>query len=151
MVFYRVPPLRSNPIAQFGAAWRPEVRREVGSWGSIKDDHPEPWVDQVKGALGFGGNGKDSRTAHMWIARQTFSEVHPSLGKNAWDTPVAVVLKGLEVVDKIKQVGDTKPWGNGPDFSKMHQDPTFVSAFPGKYLTENYPGIDFFKSCRVAG
>ena len=76
LVFYRVPPLGSNPIAQFGTAQRRAVRAVVDSWGPIKDEASKPGsIPQMKGALGFGGGGPNTRTCHMWVARETFAKV----------------------------------------------------------------------------
>ena len=148
-VFYRVPPLASNPIAQFGVAWKKSTRTLVDSWGPIKDDHPQPWVPQEKGYIGFGGGGPDTRTYHMWLARKNFAAVHPSLGKNSWDTPVARVTSGLSVLDRIEQVGDMAPWGHGPESGKIWADSTVESSFPGEYLKKKFPRIDFFNFCNV--
>jgi peptidyl-prolyl cis-trans isomerase A (cyclophilin A) len=176
MPFYRVPPLQSNPIAQFGVNPSADVSLKVNSLGQIPDDLPvlkdgkpvAPWetmakagpgetkvrIPQKKGAFGFGGNGKDSRGSHMWIVRKTLAEVHPSLGSAVWDVPVAQVvneaaLKAGGVIDQLSIVGDMAPWGNGPDTGRIMQDPTFSTDFPGAYLRKGYPTIDWFKSCRV--
>jgi hypothetical protein len=87
----------------------------------------------------------------MWIARKTFADVHPSLGSNVWDVPVAQVInpEGLDALDKLTQVGDMKPWGNGPDTGRMLQDPSFQTHFPGDYLRKNFPKMDYFVDCKV--
>ena len=54
----------------------------------------------------------------------------------------------------ITQVGDMAPWGDGPQSSKIEADPGFHDdvaggSFPGDYLRNNFPAIDFFQSCTV--
>lgn len=149
MLFYRVPPLESNPIAQFGLAWESATRKEVSGMGSIPDDHPRQLISQEKGHFGFGGGGPDSRTCHMWIARKTFAEVSPMLGKSSWDTSVAQIVSGLSVLDELEQVGDMAPWGDGPETGKIENDPAFETSFPGTYIKQHYPKIDYFNWCRI--
>ena len=64
---------------------------------------------------------------------------------------MAQVTSDLSVLDKLEQVGDMAPWGNGPDSGKIFNDPTLETDFPGEYLTKHYPKIDFWKSCKVVG
>ena len=109
----------------------------------IKDDHPLVKIPTKRGMLGYGGGGNDSRTCHMWVAVAD-SEW---LGKAVWETPVARVISGMDVMDQVEKVGDMQPWGNGPDGSRITNDPTFYSDFPGDYLRNNYPGIDYWEGC----
>ena len=147
MTFFRVPPLASNPIAQFGATPSRGVTSAVAALGRIPDD-PMLGIPVKPGYFGFGGSGKNSRSSHLWVARADF---FGGLGKNPWDTPVARIVNadGIESVSKIAQVGDMKPWGKGPDTARMVADPTFHTDFPGNYLRTNYPNVDWFKGCVV--
>ena len=148
MTFFRVPPLGSNPIAQFGATPLLNVRRTVESWKAIPDDFP--MRQKKRGDFGFGGSGTNSRTHHMWVARDDFANHSPALGKSVWDVPVAEVTnpEGLEAVSKIEMVGDMKPWGDGPDTGEMQRDPTFYTDFPGDYLRKKFPKVDWFIGCK---
>lgn len=169
--FFRVPPVESNPIAQFGVSPNRSMREVLGrTFTKIQDDLPvrregrllPPWmqlagharIPQMKGAFGFGGTGTNSRSVQMWIARRTFLDMHHELGTSVWDVPVAQVvnaaaLKTGGVIDRISVVGDMKPWGQGPDTGKMVGDPLFETDFPGQYLRERFPDIDYFKSCAI--
>lgn len=105
-LFYRVPPLRANPIYQFGLQPNRELARRFSS--TIPDDPPvrcsgeevgriscvaetglERSVGLRQGMLGYGGHGKDSRTSHLWILRRDSKH----LGKASWETPVAEVVR----------------------------------------------------------
>jgi hypothetical protein len=57
----------------------------------------------------------------------------------------------MEHLMEIYEVGDMSPWGHGPEIGKVNADPTFqrMESFPGAYLKEYYPQIDYFKSCEV--
>jgi len=145
MTFFRVPPLQSNPIAQFGVSPLRSVRSKLLSLPSLLDDSPS--VPCKKGYFGFGGSGANSRTHHMWVARETFSRIHPSLGQAVWEVPFAEMISGLDVLDRIHGVGDMKPWGDGPDTGRMLSDPTFETEFPGEYLRRNFPAVDWFLGC----
>jgi cyclophilin family peptidyl-prolyl cis-trans isomerase len=149
MTFFRVPPLPSNPIAQFGQSSSHITARAVEQLPVIPDDpNTRP---QKKGHFGYGGLGPNSRTYHMWVARADFAQFSPQLGKNVWDTSVAEVIndEGLKALDAISVVGDMKPWGNGPDTGLMANDPSFWADFPGTYLRTNFPSVDWFIECNA--
>ena len=100
-----------------------------------------------KGMLGYGGRGKDSRTSHMWVLRRDSAH----LGKASWETPFAEVVAGLDELLQITEVGDMAPWGDGPSTSRIDADPTFheAASFPGEYLRQHYPAIDYWTSCAL--
>eukprot|EP00039_Didymoeca_costata_P025265 m.12740 g.12740 ORF g.12740 m.12740 type:complete len:351 (+) comp4730_c0_seq1:100-1152(+) len=141
-LIYRVPPRRANPLVQFGIAPDDSLRSLYEKY-KVKDDAPWKNGDMERGYIAFAGNGKDSRTCHMFICVKKTG----SLGKRLWETPVARVVEGMDIVDTFHPVGDMQPWGNGPDSGKIFRDKTFRSSFPGEYLTKNYPNIDYFLGC----
>eukprot|EP01063_Lacrimia_lanifica_P013497 TRINITY_DN20141_c0_g1_i1.p1 TRINITY_DN20141_c0_g1~~TRINITY_DN20141_c0_g1_i1.p1 ORF type:complete len:291 (+),score=88.78 TRINITY_DN20141_c0_g1_i1:101-973(+) len=195
MTMFRVPPLGSNPIAQFGTSATPAYRNYLNAHseisGQIRDDPDTELMGryrQLKGHFGYGGSGENSRTYHMWVARAEFQTISKGLGGSIWDISVAETLPagavvkvvadvatpltqaravifgrqphpaasegftdvGPDFLDTVPQVGDMKPWGDGPDTGKMMADPTFSDpgTFPGTYLTEGYPKVGWFKWCR---
>jgi cyclophilin family peptidyl-prolyl cis-trans isomerase len=106
-LFYRVPPIRANPIFQFGLQPNKELSQRPDLTSKIKDDppvrcdgggsdlrcHAEPGLARTtglrRGMVGFGGGGHsgESRTSHLWILRRDSKH----LGKASWETPVAEV------------------------------------------------------------
>ena len=99
-----------------------------------------------RGMICFAGGGQDSRASDLFINRADSEH----LGSASWETPVAEIVGNLDVVDQIEEVGDMAPWGSGPDIGQIQQDPTFTpESFPGDYLKENFPKVDFFKSCAL--
>ena len=47
--------------------------------------------------VSFAGHGQHSRTDQIFIA---YSD-NEDLGKSPWETPIGMVVEGMEVVDKI--------------------------------------------------
>ena len=68
-IFYRVPPIASNPIVQFGLVNKAKLRSKYESH-PIHDDEAFLPAAIKRGYVSYGGSGVHSRTSHMWIARQ---------------------------------------------------------------------------------
>ena len=62
--------------------------------------------------------------------------------------PVPVPVCVCACVRVCDSVYARSPWGHGPNTGQVVQDKTFEGAFPGNYLRDNYPDIDYWKSCR---
>jgi len=99
-----------------------------------------------RGMVVYAGGGPDSRASDLWIARADSEH----LGGSPWETPVGLIIEGIEVIDQIEPVGDMAPWGKGPDPGEISGDPTFTEkGFPGEYLKTGYPEVDYFKGCTL--
>merc|ERR1719440_2574798 len=55
-------------------------------------------------------------------------------------TPVAEVVEGMDVVNRIFKVGEGAPGGPGPDQS-------LVQSQGNTYLNERFPKLSYIKSC----
>jgi hypothetical protein len=66
-----------------------------------------------------------------------------SFGTQLWETPVGLVVKGMDTVAKFYSgYGDMPPWGKGP----TQQD---IRSQGISYIQENFPLIDSFLECKV--
>lgn len=107
---------------------------------TIKDD-PQltPPIAFDEGVVSFAGSGKNSRTSHLFVAYKRTS----SLGTQLWETPIGVVIQGMENLEKLNhEYGDMPPWGNGPEQHKIH-------SLGKAYIEDNFPHLDKFLTCRV--
>jgi cyclophilin family peptidyl-prolyl cis-trans isomerase len=136
-VFYRVPE-RSHPIVQFGLSPNVRLRRE---FATVIPDDPPVWerVPVRRGTLAFAGSpGPPSRSCHMWFAIEGKSY----MGHDSWEPTVGVILgDGATVLDRIKPT-------IGISVGSIESDPTFETAFPGKYLAGK--SVEWFHGCHIA-
>eukprot|EP00040_Diaphanoeca_grandis_P021058 m.112103 g.112103 ORF g.112103 m.112103 type:complete len:384 (-) comp28169_c0_seq2:339-1490(-) len=134
-LFYRVPH-RTHPIAQFGISPSIRLRKEFET--SFKDD-PPTWqhLPIASGMLAFAGGGVNTRSCHFWFAIEGKSY----MGHDAWETPIAHVTTGLDVLQRLT-VTDGQV-----NINQIYNDNTFSSDFPGEYLKRKH--IDWFESCSV--
>eukprot|EP00040_Diaphanoeca_grandis_P024176 m.132635 g.132635 ORF g.132635 m.132635 type:complete len:395 (+) comp29622_c0_seq1:105-1289(+) len=138
-VIYRVPPITSLALAQFGLV--PSKSLDARFRNPIKDD---PLRNEMKkGYIAFAGSGDNSRTSQMWVARTDTT----GLGHSSWETPVARIVEGLDMLDRLYPIGDMNPWGNAPDTNRVYRDKTFYTDFPGAYLRTNFASVDYWKTC----
>lgn len=65
-----------------------------------------------------------------------------SLGTQKWETPVGKVIEGMDSVKKLYSgYGDGPPFGKGPAQGKIQSG--------RRYIEENFPLLDCFKTCKV--
>ena len=65
-----------------------------------------------------------------------------SLGTQKWETPVGKMVEGMENVRNLYSgYGDGPPFGKGPAQGKIHSG--------RRYIEENFPLLDHFKTCTV--
>lgn len=65
-----------------------------------------------------------------------------SLGTQKWETPLGKVVEGMQNVRNLYSgYGDGPPFGKGPAQGKIHSG--------RRYIEENFPLLDYFKTCKV--
>ena len=139
-IFYRV----TESVAQFGIA--PRLQRSQSLRRPIPDDRAAVWPE--RGDIFFATAGKAARTTHLQVVKEPLT-MQTSTAANA-EPVVATVLAGMEVIDRLTRVGESPPTGSGPSPESIVRDPSFVTQFPGKYLTEHHWGrgqIDWWVRC----
>ncbi|MBB5192832.1 cyclophilin family peptidyl-prolyl cis-trans isomerase [Silvimonas terrae] len=139
--FTNVPLFRcvNNFICQFGAM---PPHASAKTYANIPDDPKQPALRAFKrGYLSFAGAGPNTRSTQMFI---TLGDNIGGLGEQAWETPFAQITPASlqsTVAHLNTSYGDMPPWGKGPD-------PQKIAAMDGAtYLTQNYPQLDYIKSC----
>lgn len=139
--FTNVPLFRcvNNFICQFGAI---PPHPGAKTYAPIADDPRQPALRPFKrGYLSFAGAGPNTRSTQMFI---TLGDNVGGLGEQAWETPFAQIMPASvqsTVAHLNTSYGDMPPWGKGPD-------PQKIAASDGAtYLTQNYPQLDYIKSC----
>lgn len=135
--FFRVVP---NFLVQFGIGYTYDQDLKAFANSRIKDDPQlEPPIPFDEGVISFAGSGPNSRTSHLFIA---YGPVK-SLGTQLWETPIGVVIEGMETIRNLNsEYGDMPPWGHGPEQQKIRQG--------GKaYIEQEFPNLDSFIHCRV--
>lgn len=132
IAFFRVIP---NFMAQFGIHGTPAINR-VWQRATIKDD---PVVESNKrGMLSFAKtNRPNSRTTQIFI---NFGDNLNLDGMGF--SPFARVVEGMDVVDKIYQVGEGGPRGPGPSQRKIQQ-------LGNPFLEKKFPKLDYIKGAKV--
>jgi len=140
--FYRVIP---QFLTQFGIAGSSkEMRQKWNGKGPIMDDKHHLKGSFPRGAVSFAGSGPHSRTTQLFISYSKSS----SLGNSPWETPFAVVdEKDMKnVIDKLYSgYGDMAPFNKGGvDYGRYDKE-------GNEYLSENFPSIDYIKSCEIEG
>jgi len=132
IAFFRVIP---NFMAQFGIHGTPAINR-VWQRATIKDD---PVVESNKrGMLSFAKtNRPNSRTTQIFI---NFKDNLNLDGMGF--SPFARVVEGMDVVDKIYQVGEGGPRGPGPSQRK-------IQSLGNTFLKEKFPKLDYIKGAKI--
>eukprot|EP00747_Dinoflagellata_sp_TGD_P168095 gnl/TRDRNA2_/TRDRNA2_193740_c0_seq1.p1 gnl/TRDRNA2_/TRDRNA2_193740_c0~~gnl/TRDRNA2_/TRDRNA2_193740_c0_seq1.p1 ORF type:complete len:203 (+),score=33.69 gnl/TRDRNA2_/TRDRNA2_193740_c0_seq1:81-689(+) len=132
-ILYRVIP---GFLVQFGVAADPQVQK-VWQGKKFQD---EPKMTKFKhGTVSFAGNGKDSRSCHIFIA---FQPNGLSLGNAPHETPIGEVTVGLGVLDKIQQNFRDSKYG---DLTKLQGQ--LVQR--GNAAADSYPKLDRIGQCRL--
>ena len=143
--FFRVAP---RYITQFGPKFNSKVK-----YRTIKDD---PSLvghrDMDFGNVFFAGSGKDSRDDQMVIALCDVNGCKQTgLGHALWEVSLGTIRKaGWPVLERIQESGRPYPklempgltkGATGPDQSRLRNE--------ANYLKEHYPGMEYFKQCRI--
>merc|ERR1712216_771403 len=97
-----------NFMVQFGIHGDPSTMRE---WRdrSIKDGAKMPGISNQRGMVSFATSGANTRTTQLFINFGDNSRLD-AMGF----TPVAEVVEGMDVVDRIVKTGEGAPSGPGP-------------------------------------
>ena len=83
--------------------------------------------------------GPNTRSTQLFIAYEYLD----FLGKEPWEIPFGIIIKGNSIVDNIyKGYGDIPPFGTGPN-----QQILFNQG--NKYIKENFPLTDFIYSTKI--
>jgi len=129
--FFRV---ISGFMAQFGIAGNPDI---AAQWKekTIPDD---PVMESNKrGYVSFATSGENSRTTQMFI-----NLVDNTNLDGMGFSPFAVVVKGMDVVDRIYSgYGEGAPSGRGPNQMKIQLE-------GNRYLKRNFPLLSYVKSVK---
>ena len=133
IAFFRVIP---NFMAQFGIHGDPE---QAGEWrGQRIEDDPKN-QSNTRGMLSFATAGPNTRTTQMFI---NFKDNSRALDSGF--TPFAKVVEGMDVVDKIYQVGEGAPRGPGPSQGLVQSD-------GNSYLKRDFPKLTYIKGAVYMG
>ncbi len=98
-----------------------------------------PRIEFDEGVVSFAGNGKDSRTSHLFVAYGRNS----NLGTQLWETPVGVVIEGMDILRNLNhEYGDMPPYGHGPEQHK-------INSLGAAYIEKEFPHLDKFLKCHV--
>lgn len=125
-------------MAQFGVSSDKEVNA-VWSIAKIKDDPTNK--SNTRGMLTFAMAGKDTRTTQFFI---NFGD-NSRLDKwGAGFPPIAKVVSGMEVVDKIYN-----GYGDMPSQGGRGPDPSRIAAEGIDYLKKNFPKVDYILSTKL--
>ena len=101
---------------------------------TIPDDPQlEPRIKFEEGIVSFAGNGKNSRTSHLFVAYGP----NPYLGREFWETPIGVVVKGMETLRDLNDEYREKP------------EQWKISTLGEEYMREEFPRLDRFLTCHV--
>jgi peptidyl-prolyl cis-trans isomerase A (cyclophilin A) len=130
--FFRVVP---KFIVQFGINGDP-VTMQSWKGKTLQDD---PFVTtNARGTISFATSGKNSRKTQLFI-----NTVDNWFLDKAGFTPVAEVIEGMEVVDKLfAAYGEGAPMGSGPNQS-------LIESEGNKYLASDFPRLDYIKSAKL--
>lgn len=106
-----------------------------------------------RGSIGVSAGTRAGERTHrpLWIAR---ADVRVSLASEGVNSDLFAGCGGVPTAqivntDALDALADMAPIGSGPDLNKMETDPTFRTDFPGSYLRNNYPKIDFIRTCHI--
>ena len=133
IAFFRVIP---NFMAQFGIHGDPE---EAGEWrGATITDDPV-MQSNTRGMITFATAGPNTRTTQMFI---NFKDNRSLDGQGF--APFAKIVEGMDVVDKIHQVGEGAPRGPGPNQGR-------VQSGGNAFLKQNFPKLTYIKGAEYLG
>lgn len=132
--FFRV---IDNFMAQFGIHGDPSV---MNKWKNknIQDDPKHAGIGNTRGRVSFAMAGPNTRSTQFFISFKDNSFLD-----NMGFTPIAEVVEGMDVVDRIFKVGEGAPSGPGPSQGE-------IQAKGNAYLNEKFPRLSYVKSCRFA-
>lgn len=135
--FFRVVP---SFLVQFGISYTKEEELQEFARQTIPDDPPlDPRMPFEEGMISFAGSGENSRTSHLFVAYGPNS----GLGTQLWETPVGIVIQGMENLRKLNhEYGDMPPWGHGPQQHK-------INNLGRDYIEKDFPHVDSFKTCQI--
>jgi cyclophilin family peptidyl-prolyl cis-trans isomerase len=126
--FYRVMP---GYIAQFGASGEPK-RNDKWDSKQLPDDPPRE--KNVRGTVSFAHSGPNTRTHQLFISLKD----NPKLDGQGF-VPIGRVVDGMSVVDSL--------YDDYGDIPKYHN----IARMGNRYLTGNFPELDFIRTARLAG
>ena len=133
--FYRVVP---KFLVQFGISYTTDVDLKHFAQTPIPDDPThDPVIPFQEGTISYAGSGDHSRTSQLFISYGASK----ALGTQKWETPVGMVIEGMENIRNLYSYGDMPPWGKGPVQGKIHSGRS--------YIEDNFPLSDKFLSCTV--
>jgi len=130
--FFRV---IDNFMAQFGIHGD---KRVAEKWRSrtIEDDKPAVKISNKRGRISFATAGPGTRTSQLFI------NFRDNVGLDGMGfTPIAEVIRGMDVVDRIFKVGEGAPSGPGPSQGE-------IQSHGNKYLEKNFPRLSYIKSVK---
>lgn len=123
-------------MAQFGIHGDPSVMHK---WAqkNIKDDKAIAGIGNKRGRVSFAMAGPNTRSTQFFI---NFVD-NDSLDDMGF-TPIAEVVEGMDVVDRLFKVGEGAPQGPGPSQG-------LIQAKGNAYLKDRFPELSYVKSCRA--
>jgi peptidyl-prolyl cis-trans isomerase A (cyclophilin A) len=123
-------------MAQFGLHGDPRVNV---AWESL--NIPDDPVKQTnrRGTLTFANAGPNTRSTQLFI---NYSDDNANLDAMGF-APIGEVVEGMAAVDSLyANYGEGAPDGSGPDQTR-------IAAEGNRYLTQNFPRLDFIRRARV--
>jgi cyclophilin family peptidyl-prolyl cis-trans isomerase len=122
-------------MAQFGINGDPRVN---AAWEPLQlQDDPVKQTNK-RGMVTFATGGPNTRTTQLFI---NYGDNRNLDGMGF--APIGEVVDGMPVVDSLyADYGEGPPGGSGPDQGRMATE-------GNKYLTQNYPRLDFIRRARV--
>lgn len=123
-------------MAQFGYHGDPKV---IQAWQNLTILDDPVKQSNLRGYVSFAKSQlPNSRTTQLFI-----NYVNNSRLDSYGFSPVGKVIEGMDVVDKLySSYGEGAPSGNGPSQASIQEG-------GNKYLTKNFPNLDYIKKVRV--
>ncbi len=134
--FFRVIRQPRPFMAQFGIHGDPEV---AAKWrgASIPDDPVKE--SNKRGMLTFATAGPNTRTTQLFV---NYSDNSFLDGQGF--SPIGKIVEGMDVVDGLyAEYGEGAPRGRGPDQTRVQNE-------GNKYLTAQFPQLDYIKKATLA-
>jgi peptidyl-prolyl cis-trans isomerase A (cyclophilin A) len=123
--FFRV---RHNFMAQFGISGDPAI---AARWRNMKMQDDPVKESNKRGFVSYATPGKNSRTTQMFINLRDNSNLD-GMGFS----PFACVVKGMDVVDRIYQIGESPNQGQ-------------IQKEGNAYLNKDFPELTYIKSATI--